>query len=203
MKKFRLSIILTIVLKLSINLTYAVDLYVDASISTSGNGLSWTTAFKTLTEAINLANQTGTYNNIYVAKGTYYPTGQQNGTDRDATFFINICDLKLLGGYPNGGGVRNIKDNPTILSGDIGALGNMNDNSYHIMVIPCNAFNENSVVVDGFIFQYGNANGSGSNKFGINGLSVQRNRAGAIAIWDNYSANGGVNIRNCISNNRF
>src|SRR6476660_7133684 len=97
------------------------SLYVDSSVSASGAGTSWSTAYKTLNEALDLANSTtATRYLIHIAKGTYYPTGIQNGTDRDSTFLIAREGIQLLGAYPSGGGSRNAALNPTVLSGNIG-----------------------------------------------------------------------------------
>ncbi|MCO5248596.1 MAG: right-handed parallel beta-helix repeat-containing protein [Chitinophagales bacterium] len=180
------------------NMVFAqTNLYVDASVSISGNGSSWTTAYKTLKEAINVANTTYGGVTISVAKGTYYPTGQQSGTDRDATFLVTKEDIKILGGFASGGGYRDMKNNPTILSGDIGVSGLRTDNSYHIMTIAKYGGMEEGIIVDGFIFQDGQANGSGT--LTMNGEAIGRNRAGALAIWTSFGSSGyNVSIRNCI-----
>jgi hypothetical protein len=48
----------------------------------SGNGESWASAYKTLAEAWATA-LCGNVQAIHVARGTYYPNGQQNSTTRD------------------------------------------------------------------------------------------------------------------------
>jgi hypothetical protein len=50
---------------------------------------------------------------------------------------------------------RNFQINVTILSGDIGSVGNSNDNSYHVVV---GSNSDNSAVLDGFTVTGGNAN---------------------------------------------
>jgi hypothetical protein len=139
-----------------------IVLYVDDLNGNDANGgTAWTSALKTVSKALYTARQNTSVDSILVAKGTYYPTGVQNGTNRDSSFVILRGKLKLYGGYPNGGGTRNIAGNPTYLSGDIGTLNDTTDNSYHVMVIAGNiAAAEDSIVVDGFTITKGNADGT-------------------------------------------
>ncbi|WP_207514102.1 MBG domain-containing protein [Longitalea luteola] len=149
-------------------LTYTVTvnpvnnvLYVDALNGNDANcGDAWPNALKTLSLALQIARQSNNVESILVAKGTYYPTGAQNGTNRDSSFLISRGKLKLFGGYPNGGGTRDITANPSILSGDIGALNDTLDNSYHVMVIVDIPAAADSLVIDGFTLTKGNADGT-------------------------------------------
>jgi gliding motility-associated-like protein len=142
-------------------------LYVD---STNGNDLncgdSWGSAFKTLSRALKVANPSNNVDSILVAKGSYYPTGIKTGTNRDSSFAILRGGLKLFGGYPAGGGIRNITTNSTILSGDIAVANDSLDNSYHVMVIGGIAAAADSIVVDGFTITKGNATGTGQFNYG-------------------------------------
>jgi gliding motility-associated-like protein len=147
-------------------------LYVD---DVNGNdaycGDSWGTALKTLSKALTIARGSTNVDSILVAKGTYYPTGVQNGTNRDSSFVILRGTLKMYGGYPSGGGTRDIAGNPTILSGDIGRLNDSTDNSYHVMVIAGNIpATADSIVVDGFTITKGNADGTGTVNYGSSGV---------------------------------
>ncbi|SOE21065.1 hypothetical protein SAMN06298216_1537 [Spirosomataceae bacterium TFI 002] len=152
-------------------------LYVDSTIAASGNGSSWSTAFKTLSEAIDRVC-TNT-DSILVAAGTYLPTSKPTGVvtadPRDVTFYLNQ-DIILLGGYPAGGGTRDAAANPTILSGDIGVLGDSLDNSYHVFIT---ASLSNAAVIEGFTIQNGNANGSSIISYASQSLS-RRNGGGMI-----------------------
>jgi hypothetical protein len=88
-----------------------VPLYVDAGVAASGNGLTWGTAFKTLSEAIAAADTT--HRIINVAQGTYAPTvgAPDNGT-------FNLVGLKVYGGWPAGGGAASDPTaHPAIFSG--------------------------------------------------------------------------------------
>ena len=114
------------------NMGYAQNIrYVDASKvpGVSQNGTTWAKAYPTLKEALEVAHTDISIEEIHVAQGTYYPTGMQSGTDRDLTFGLYRGNLKLLGGFPTGGGSRNIKANPTILSGEINNAARTDDNS--------------------------------------------------------------------------
>ncbi|MGJ8685571.1 MAG: T9SS type B sorting domain-containing protein [Nonlabens sp.] len=73
---------------------FAVDIYVDQSAPTGGNGLSWATAFQDIQSAVNAASSG---DQILIAQGIYQPS-----TEID----INI-PLTLIGGFPAGGGIQN------------------------------------------------------------------------------------------------
>ncbi|MCC7293539.1 MAG: DUF1565 domain-containing protein [Phycisphaerales bacterium] len=87
--------------------------YVDASISSSGNGNSWATAYKTLTEAVDAASGDWV---IKVAQGSYSP-----GTEEEDTFLIDTDGVEIYGGYAGLQGqnpdARDIVDYETILTG--------------------------------------------------------------------------------------
>ena len=157
-------------------------LYVDANVSSSGNGSSWQLALKTLDEALNLANSCNTIAAIKVAGGTYYPTGKQSGTDLNKSFVINRGNLKLEGGYNATTNTRNPKANPSVLSGNIGSSSSNTDNSYHVMTIVGLNAQADSVVVDGFTIEGGNANADGNP--GVNGVIVHQGHGGGIFIKD-------------------
>ena len=146
--------------------------YVNANLqSSSEHGTSWSQAFTSLQSALAVA-EAGEI--IWVAAGTYYP---DSGTDRTASFEL-VEGVTILGGF--GGDETNINErdwqaNPTILSGDIGTINNISDNSYHVVI------GGDDAILDGFIIISGNANGSGTN-----------NRGGGI-----YNFNVSPTIKNC------
>ena len=166
-------------------------LYVDSSVATSGDGSNWANAVKELRDALSAAAQCSNVSSILVAKGTYKST---NDSNRDSAFTILRGGLKIYGGYPTGGGTRNITANPTILSGNIGAAANT-DNSYHVVVIAGLASSADSVVLDGFTVRDGYADGSSTKLF--NGIAIQQSRAGSIYLHTNAN-NGKITIRNCV-----
>lgn len=152
------------------------NLYVDSSVAVSGAGTSWPTAYKTLTEALNVANAaslTVKYN-IHIARGSYRPTA---GTNRDSAFLLLRSGVAFYGGYPSGGGTRNSATNPTILSGDIGIAGDQTDNSYHI-VLAVNIVSPDTIAFDGLSFIAGSANGTGS--ITLNARSINRFSGAAL-----------------------
>ncbi|HRI27439.1 MAG TPA: right-handed parallel beta-helix repeat-containing protein [Chitinophagales bacterium] len=144
-------------------------LYVDAGITEPGNGGSWQTALNNLSDAIELAYYSPWVTTIYVAEGIYKPEkkpfqsfGEINTNDpRDVCFHLPN-GLKLQGGYPTGGGTRDIAAHPTILCGDIGILDNPDDNAYHVVLAKGNNAIYSSMTLDGFTIRNGNANGTGS-----------------------------------------
>ena len=160
-------------------------LYVDDVNGNDVNvGTSWASALKTVSRALNTARQNTAIDSILVAKGTYYPTGAQNGTNMDSSFVILRGKLKLYGGYPNGGGTRDIATNLTCLSGDIGTLNDTTDNSRHVMVIAGNIpSTADSIVVDGFTITKGNADGGAAFNYGS--TSVTQNNGGGIYVKEN------------------
>ena len=176
--------------------------YVDASKSAGAgqDGTTWAKAFPTLREATDLAWSDFSIKEIHVAKGTYYPTGEQSGTDRDRTFGIGRIGLKVLGGFPTGGGIRDWVSNLTILSGEIGDPNTKEDNSRHVMVIAriFGNLNENTlVVVDGFTIQSGYATGGGTTSY--NGVDLEKRGGAGIAILGDQDYHAGqVRIMHCV-----
>lgn|GEM_PF-3437313 len=172
------------------------SLFVDGGVAASGTGTGWGSPFKTLVEALAAANQCSSVASIFVAKGTYYPTGAQNGTDRNATFLIpQRGGIKIYGGYPTGGGTRNITANPTILSGDIGTPVNKTDNSYHVMVMTGTLAGADSVVIDGFTITGGNANSGTQHTY--NGQLTNQSEGGGLLLRENSNIGNKITVRNC------
>lgn len=132
-----------------------IDLYVDSSVSASGSGSTWSAAYKTLGEALETANtgSSGSKFVINVASGTYYPGGDTSNTRRDTAFCIFRSGITINGGFPSGGGTRDIAANPTILSGNIGNSSSNTDNSSHILVISNVASGNDSIVLSGLEFR--------------------------------------------------
>ncbi|WP_439556352.1 right-handed parallel beta-helix repeat-containing protein [Dyadobacter sp.] len=156
-------------------------MYVDRNAATSGNGTSWANAMNSLSDAVFMAKSISCISEIHVAQGTYYPTSD---TDRDSTFTFYRGGLKIYGGYPTGGGTRNIAANPTILSGDIGVSGDKTDNSFHIAaIVGLNAASD-SLVIDGFNFQDGNADQKDRSAT-YNGEPTPQSSGGAILAMSN------------------
>lgn len=137
----------------------ADTIYVDDDAPGTNNGSSWINAYTDLQTA--LANAISN-DQIRVAQGTYKPT---NGTDRTVSFQLKN-NVELYGGYggfaelnPDG---RNVDLYETILSGDIGAIGDNSDNSYHVLYHPSGTNLDPTAILDGFTITAGNANVHGS-----------------------------------------
>ncbi|MFT3679400.1 MAG: choice-of-anchor Q domain-containing protein [Ferruginibacter sp.] len=164
------------------------QIYITPSGAGTQNGSSWANAAPgSQLQAFIAAPATTT---IYVARGTYKPTITAN---RDTAFAIVRNNIKIYGGYDEVTGTRDIAANPTILSGDIGAVGNDADDSYHVMVI-ADINGADSVVVDGFTITKGKAN-SGSKYYGTS--SVSGLSGAGISLYNNNAAAGRITVRNC------
>jgi len=166
----------------------ATTLYVDQSISSSGNGTSWASALKTLDEALFIAHNCPGVTTINVAAGTYIPTKKpyENGVemtttdDRDVTFHLPD-GIAIYGGFPNGGGSQDVVANPTILSGDIGTVIDNSDNTYHVVLASASSIDGIGVTIDGFSITGGNANESGT--ITVNGNDIEVGNGGGIATY--------------------
>lgn len=122
-------------------------IYVDTGAGGSDTGDSWVNAFTNLQDGLAAASSG---DEIWVAKGTYYP-----GTTRADTFQL-ISGVILYGGFISGDafGDRDWQNNETILSGDIGTQGVSTDNSYHVIT------GTNDVNINGFSVKDGYADGT-------------------------------------------
>lgn len=141
-------------------------------------GSSWNHAFDDLQYALAVA---GPCAKIWVAKGTYKPTAS---TDRNISFQIPDS-VQVFGGFtgtesPNFDLTkRDFVINETILSGDIGTIGNNADNTFNVVYTEgvCE-----HTRIDGFTITAGNA----TETFG------ERVRRGA-GMYNNGVANGSSN----------
>ncbi|NML20947.1 T9SS type A sorting domain-containing protein [Pseudoflavitalea sp. G-6-1-2] len=170
------------------------NLYVDGTATGTSNGSSWINAYNKLSDALTAAAGGTTPVNIHVAKGTYYPAGFQSGINRDSAFTILRGGIRMYGGYPAGGGVRDIANNPVYLDGNINNNATNTDNSYHIMVIAGLVPAADSVIVDGFIFRNGHASGPGKKAY--LGYDILQQYAGALMMQLNKNS-GKIRVRNC------
>ena len=122
-----------------------------ANASPTQDGISWATAYSNLQTALSAASANSEF---WIAQGTYKPT---SNTNRNIAF--NIPNgAKLYGGFVGtevAQTQRNFNANPTILSGEIGSVSTVSDNSYHVVTfIGVN----NTTIFDGFTVMAGNAN---------------------------------------------
>ncbi len=177
-------------------------IFVDSSITISGNGKAWSSAYKRLSDALSFANYNKGNYTINVAQGTYLPT-DVNGTttkNRDSSFIIYRKGINIFGGFPAGGGARNSKQYVTRLSGDIGNAGNVDDNLYHVLLVAINSNTSDSLLLDGINIEGGNANSTTTDI--VNGISFSNSSGGGIFINNNSGTTiNNVYINNCLIQN--
>jgi hypothetical protein len=125
-------------------------LFVRADGSPLSNCLtSWANAC-TLGKALSIAVSG---DELWVKAGIYAPT---SGIDRDQTFQLK-SGVEVYGGFAGnetGRGQRNWELNVTTLSGEIGNLGRMDDNTYHVVT---GSGTNSRAVLDGFTITHGSA----------------------------------------------
>jgi len=169
-----------------INSTAAQTKYVDISATGVNDGSSWANAYTRLSAALNAARADTSIHEIRVAEGVYNPASKS----ADSVFGIFRGGLKIMGGYPSGGGARDMLQHPTVMDGSLTEGGN----SRHVLVISGLASGSDSVIVDGFIIQNGVANAIGLFSYG--GTSISRTVGGGVCIVN--CGNGGKTvISNC------
>lgn len=157
---------------------------------------SWSTAGTDLQAVINVS-QAG--DEIWVASGTYIPArdafGNASPSDgRHRTFYLKD-GISVYGGF-NGTETslasRNFNTNITILSGDLGTPGSINDNSYHVVLFSGSSTSAMGVKLDGFSITGGFATETSSIQ--VNGNAVSGLAGPAIRL---------LYGNNIISNNKI
>jgi hypothetical protein len=146
---------------LSVSAAMAV-VYVNSNATGAGDGSSWADAFTDFQAGIDAAVGGS---EVWVVAGTYYPTSSPyvaGGTDRLLHFALK-SGVAVYGGFvgsETSAGQRDFETNPTILSGDIGVLGDNTDNSYHVFFHDRDfgAAIDTTALLDGFVIRDGNAN---------------------------------------------
>lgn len=135
----------------------STTLHVNAGITASGNGFSWSSAFKTLNEALDVANYCTAVETILIAQGNYYPTGYKEADDRTQSFVLSRGDINLSGGFSSYDSTRNVGIYKTILTGNINEDGTTADNTFHVIKINNTS---NNIALDGLTISDGKADGS-------------------------------------------
>ena len=164
-------------------------LYVNEKATGNNTGVSWLNAMKSLKEALNTGCPNVTQ--IWVAKGTYKPT---TNTSRDSSFVMKN-NLAIYGGFAGTETFldqRNIRSNPTVLSGDIGIANNNADNSYNVVRNLNNGLNS-TAILDGFTVTGGKGNGAGFGSYGAGVINVSSTPSffNCLIIGNNASVYGG------------
>ncbi|MGF1565966.1 MAG: choice-of-anchor Q domain-containing protein [Flavobacteriales bacterium] len=149
-------------------------IYVNAAATGSNNGSSWVNAFTDLQHALSVAMPG---EQIWVASGAYKPT---TGTDRDVAFEIP-GGVSLLGGFSGTetrSDQRNWVENVTVLSGEIGVVNDLSDNTKVLIRVN---FQDDPVIIDGF--------------------SIRRSFSEGSNPCLTFTTTSKVIIRNCVLNN--
>jgi hypothetical protein len=156
------------------------NVYVDQNASGTKNGTSWADAYTTVTHATDFINNKCLPNSndvIHIAQGNY---------KEGAEIVINH-PITIKGGYPTGGGVQDIDNNPTMIDG----------NHSH-RVLKAN-HTTGTLFIDGLSIQNGrlsgnnNAEGAGINTTGnltLNSVTVSNNTASSSS--NSNSSGGGI-----------
>ncbi len=161
-------------------------LYVNEKATGTQDGGSWAGAFKTLSAAIATA-QAG--DELWVAQGTYVP-----GNSRTATFSVSSA-IAIYGGFAGGEANRNDRNwqrHLTVLSGEIGVVGDVADNVHH--VVTSNA--ATGATLDGVIIQGGNTQGATANNDGGGLYNRGKLALSNVIVQGNRSVDDGGGIRN-------
>jgi hypothetical protein len=159
--------------------------YVKEGGSGAQNGTSWNDAFATLQDALDAAEEN---DEIWIANGTYHPTGYQIGSDKRTRHFQMKKGVAIYGGFEGtetNRDDRDIGNNPTILSGDLGD----GENAYHVF------YHENldltGAILDGVTITGGNADiwphDSGGGMYNYQSNPTLRN----VRIVGNHAVYGG------------
>jgi hypothetical protein len=142
------TILTTILFALSISNTFAKNIFVDQNTPLyNGNGLHWQLALQHLQTAISMSSSGDT---IFIAQGTYYPDEGIGIPNNSNNYFTLKKGVVLFGGYPSGGGVRNVHAHQTILSGELQQDTILTNNSDYIMKCPKA---DSNTVIDGIYFE--------------------------------------------------
>ncbi|WP_083448652.1 InlB B-repeat-containing protein [Lysinibacillus macroides] len=135
-------------------------IYVTEDGNGNKDGTSWTDAFGDLQEALVEASTMAQPVQIWVAAGTYKPTEQIDSSDpRTATFQMQN-NVAIYGGFDGTEinlAARDWENNETILSGDIGTVGDNTDNVYHVFYHPAGLDLDETAILDGVTIKEGNA----------------------------------------------
>lgn len=141
---------------------YIIPIYVDDDAAGANDGSSWTNAYTSFQSALNVATSG---DQIWVAKGTYKPSSAYDLTNTSRHYHFRMIEgVEIYGGFagtetsPSQRTDYGLGEaNETILSGDIGTIGDNTDNCYHVFYHRSIGLT-NAAKLDGFTITAGYAN---------------------------------------------
>jgi hypothetical protein len=180
---------------------YSGPVYVDYSASGNNDGSSWANAFSSLQDAL---DEVVTGQDIWVAKGTYYPSVEVGGMGDRSKAFQMVNGVTIYGGFAGTETATTERTdysageiNETILSGDIGTIGVNTDNCYHVIHHPTGSGINNTAVIDGFSITKGYADGT---NYDNDGAGMNNDNASPTVrnciFSDNHATGSGGGLRN-------
>ncbi len=211
MKPGKIIILLLIVFFYTVSLFSQSRIYVDIDALGSADGSTWADAYTDLQDAIDVSVAG---DSIWIAEGLYRPTKDLNGnaipTDlRSKTFYVDQ-DIKIFGGFDateTSFSNRNLQNNLSILSGNIGDEMTSADNAYHVMIIKGTTSNPISLdcEINGLVIEDGNANAANLTAIDAGGGGILARGGGASGLSSptisncpfrsNYGNSGGAAFR--------
>jgi gliding motility-associated-like protein len=150
----------------------------------TGNGSSWENALGDLAPAMRdagIINSLGidSVKRIWVTADKYYPMDGITGTGSNASF-VPVKDVAVYGGFLGNEttqDARDLNNNLTVLSGNIGLENDNNDNAYHVLI--CSG-DLGTATMDGFIINAGNASTLSTND--VNGYVIDNTKGGGLYV---------------------
>lgn len=163
-------------------------IYVNVNAAGTKSGQSWQNAFSSLPLALVNAAVCPA-DSIWIVHGVYLPT---NSTDRSISFHPS-SNMHMIGGFKGTESSFFQRDwllYQTILSGNIGDVNKVNDNSFHVVDL---SLAKKNMSMDGLIIEDGYADQSGNNDDRGAGIMNQPARSKQKIDLKN------ITIRNCQS----
>ncbi|MCI0630095.1 MAG: hypothetical protein L0Y44_05505 [Phycisphaerales bacterium] len=178
---------------------------IDPDSTTNGPGNLWSNAYQNLQDALTAATSG---DDLWIANGTYKPTLPTAPSEpRTSTFRMKV-NVKFYGGFqglsgPGGGETalnqRNPELNQTILSGDIGSVGVVTDNAYHVLVAGGPSITH-TARLDGLTIRDGYAYGPSSEYQIGGGISIS-NHAQPLVVRCKFLSNQSLSVAAAVSIN--
>ena len=142
-------------------------LFVDDDAASGGDGLSWGSAFDDLQAALDRASvlradadADNDVDQIWIAEGVYKPSAARVPDDPRTAAFSLRNSISLIGGFAGTETTldeRNVAACETILSGDLGIVGENSDNVDSVVLCA----SDTEATLDGFTITGGNAEENG------------------------------------------